>query len=167
MSQWKQVWLLAKREFVERGRSKSFLITMAILAAAILAIGPVVSALSGGEPEATTVGIVGTPVPGIAAELEAQGDLFGVEIEVVEYASATEAEAALEAGNVEAVLADGTEVIFYDSTSPGLTTIIIRSVDTALTASHLGELGLSDAEISAVQEPAPVSVRTVEEAEPQ
>jgi ABC-2 type transport system permease protein len=167
VSQWKQVWLLAKREFLVRGRSKPFLITMAILAAAILAIGPVVSAFSGGEPEATTVGLVGTAVPGIAPELESQGALFGVEIEVVDYTSAAGAEAALEAGNVEAVLADGSEVIFYDNTSPSLTTIIIRAVDTVLTASHLRDLGLSDAEISAVQEPTPVSVRTVEEAEPQ
>jgi ABC-2 type transport system permease protein len=167
VSQWKQVWLLAKREFLVRGRSKPFLITMAILAAAILAIGPVVSAFSGGVPEATTVGLVGIAVPGIAPELESQGALFGVEIEVVDYTSAAEAEAALEAGNVEAVLADGSEVIFYDNTSPSLTTIIIRAVDTVLTASHLRDLGLSDAEISAVQEPAPVSVRTVEEAEPQ
>jgi ABC-2 type transport system permease protein len=158
---------LAKREFLVRGRSKPFLITMAILAAAILAIGPVVSTLSGGEPEATTVGLVGIAVPGIVPELESQGALFGVEIEVVDYTSAAEAEAALEAGNVEAVLADGSEVIFYDNTSPSLTTIIIRAVDTVLTASHLRELGLSDAEISTVQEPAPVSVRTVEEAQPQ
>ena len=53
------------------------MITMAILAVGILAIGPIVSALSGGEPEATVVGLLGTEPPGIEAELVAQGDLLG------------------------------------------------------------------------------------------
>ena len=163
MSKWAQVWLLAKREFVERGRTKAFIITMAILAAAILAIGPVTKAFSGGEAEATTVGVSGVVLPGIEEELKTQGALFGVEIDVIRYESTDAAEDALEAGDAEAVLVDGTEVLFYDNTQPGLTTIMIRSVDTVLTESNLEELGLSEAEIAAVQEPAPVSVRTVEE----
>jgi ABC-2 type transport system permease protein len=161
------VWLLAKREFVERGRSKAFLITMAIFAAAILAIGPVTSALSGGEVEATVVGLVGEALPGVDEELRAQGALFGVEIDVVRYATTDESENALEAGDVEAVLVDGGELVFYDNTSPGLTTIIIRSVDTVLTESNLADLGLTDAEIAVIQEPTPVSVSTIEESDVQ
>lgn len=163
MNKWNQVWLLAKREFVERGRSKAFLITMAILAAAILAIGPVTSALSGGESEATTVGLVGDSLPGVDEELETQGALFGVEIEVTRYASMDEAESALEVGDVEAVLVDNKELVFQEKASPGLTTIIIRSVDIVLTEWSLSDLGLSDAEIAAIEEPAPVSVSTIEE----
>jgi ABC-2 type transport system permease protein len=163
MSQWTQVWLLAKREFVERGRSKAFIITMAILAAAILAIGPVTNAVSGGEPSTTSVGVAGVVLPGIGEELKVQGELFGVEIEVVEYASPEEVEDALEAGDAEAVLVDGTEVVFYDNTQARLVSIIIRAVDTVLTESSLRDLGLSEADITAIQEPAPVSVRTLEE----
>jgi len=167
VNQWAQVWLLAKREFVERGRSKAFLITMAIFAAAILAIGPVTSALSGGEVEATVVGLVGEALPGVDEELRVQGALFGVEIDVVRYATPDEAEIALETGDVEAVLVDGGELVFYDNTSPGLTTIIIRSVDTVLTESNLSDLGLTDAEIAVIQEPTPVSVSTIEESDAQ
>jgi ABC-2 type transport system permease protein len=158
---------LAKREFVERGRSKAFIITMAILAAAILAIGPVTSAVSGGEPSATTVGLVGVALPGIDEELGTQGALFGVEIEVKAYASMDEAETALEVGDAEAVLVDGTEVVFYDNTQPGLTTIIVRSVDIVLTKASLMDHGLSEAEIALIQEPAPVSVTTIEETDVQ
>ena len=64
MKPWSQVALLAKREFLERARSKPFIITMALLAAAILAIGPVVNLLSGGEDEATKIGLVGDEPPG-------------------------------------------------------------------------------------------------------
>jgi ABC-2 type transport system permease protein len=161
------VWLLAKREFVERGRSKPFIITMAILAAAILAIGPVTNVVSGGEPSATSVGVAGVVLPGIEEELMVQGELFGVEIEVVEYVSPEEVEDALEAGDAEAVLVDGTEVVFYDNTQARLTSIISRAVDTVLTESSLRDLGLSEAEITVIQEPAPVSVRTLEETDVQ
>jgi ABC-2 type transport system permease protein len=154
---------LAKREFVERGRSKAFIITMAILAAAILAIGPVINAVSGGEPSATSVGVAGVGLPGIGEELKVQGELFGVEIDVVEYASPEEVEDALEAGDAEAILVDGTEVVFYDNTQARPVSIITRAVDTVLTESSLRDLGLSESEITTIQEPAPVSVRTLEE----
>jgi len=163
MSPWTQVWLLAKREFVERGRSKPFLVTMVILAVVIIAIGPVINALSGGEPEATTVGLVGVELRGIEDELETQGDLFEIDIDVVRFASMDQAENALEDGEVDAVLRDGNEVVFYDNTSAGLTSLIQRAVDTVVTVSTLEDLGLSEVEISAVQEPVPVSVSTIEE----
>ena len=83
MNRWTQVWLLAKREFLEWGRSKPFLVTMAILVVVIFAIGPATNALSGGPPEATTIGLAGDVLDGIEDELVAQGDLFGIEIEVV------------------------------------------------------------------------------------
>ena len=50
MTPWTQVWLLAKREFVERGRSKPFLVTMAIIAVVVLAIGPLVDKLGKHNP---------------------------------------------------------------------------------------------------------------------
>ena len=167
MNPWSQVWLLAKREFIERGRSKPFMITMAILAVGILAIGPIVSALSGGEPEATVVGLLGTEPPGIEAELVAQGDLFGIEIEVVRHESKEEAEAALENGGVAAVLVNGTQLDFYENTSAGLTTLVIRAVDVTTTRSNLEDLGLSEEEIASVQDPAPLSVSTIEDPDPQ
>lgn len=163
MTPWTQVWLLSKREFVERGRSKPFLVIMAIIAVAIIAIGPVTNALSGGNPEATTVGLVGTELPGIEDELRTQGDLFEIEIDVVRFAATGAAENALEDGDADVVLADGNRVVFHDDTSVRLTALIQRSVDTVVTESTLEGLGLSESEIEAVQNPVQVSVATIEE----
>jgi ABC-2 type transport system permease protein len=164
---WFQIWLLAKREFVERGRSKPLLVTMAVLAVAIIAIGPVTSALMGGDPEATTVGLVGTELPGIEDELKTQGDVFEIEIDVVRYSSTDQAENALEAGDVDAVLANNNELIFYDNDSLRLTALIQRAVDAVVTGSFLEDLGLSASEIATLQNPVPLVVSTVEETEPQ
>lgn len=164
---WTQVWLLAKREFVERGRSKPFLVTVAVLVVAIIAIGPVMSALTGGDPEATMVGLVGTELSGIEDELKTQGDVFEIEIDVVRYSSTDEAEKALEEGDADAVLADGDELVFYDNDSLRLTALIQRAVDTVVTESFFEDLGLSGAEIATLQSPVPLKVSTVEETDPQ
>lgn len=164
MNPWAQVWLLAKREFVERGRSRPFIITMTLIAVGILAVGPVVSALSGGDPEATTIGLVGTQPGGIEKELVAQGELFGIEIEVTRYTS-SDYGASLEDGAADAVLVDGAEVVFYEHVSTRLTALIQRSVDSVVTRAMLDDLGLSEGDIAVLTDPAPVSVSTVEESD--
>ncbi len=167
MNPWTQIWILAKREFVERGRSKPLLVTMAVLVVAIIAIGPVASAVMGGDPEATTVGLVGTELSGIEEELKAQGDVFEIEIDVVRYSSTDQAENALEEGDADVVLSDGNELVFYENDSLRLTALVQRAVDTVVTESFLGGLGLSVSEIAALQNPAPLTVSTVEETDPQ
>jgi ABC-2 type transport system permease protein len=161
-----QVWLLAKREFVERGRAKAFIIAMSLIALAILAVGPVIKAVAPGEPDATVVGLVGIEVPGIDEELSAQGDLFAIAIEVVRYGSVAEAEAALEDGSADVVLAGGDEIVFYDAESTRLIALVQRSVDTVITESMLRDRGLSEDEIAAVRNPVPVTVSVVEEIDP-
>ena len=79
MSPWGQVALLAKREFLERIRSKPFIVTMSLLVVAILAIGPIVSRFSGGDDAATAIGLAGEELPGIEQELQAQAVLFEIE----------------------------------------------------------------------------------------
>ncbi|MEE8458138.1 MAG: ABC transporter permease [Acidimicrobiia bacterium] len=167
MNPWTQIWILAKREFVERGRSKPLLVTMAVLVVAIIAIGPVASAVMGGDPEATTVGLVGTELSGIEEELKAQGDVFEIEIDVVRYSSTDQAENALEEGDADVVLSDGNELVFHENDSLRLTALVQRAVDTVVTASILGDVGLSEAEIAALQNPSPLTVSTVEETDPQ
>ncbi len=167
MKPWTQVWLLAKREFVERGRSKAFIVTMSIITVAIVAIGPVTSALSGGEPEATMVGLVGAELPGIQDQLEMQARHVAVEIDVVRYVTQDEADKALQDGDVDVVLVDGSTIVFYDAVSTRLIALIQRAVDTVVTESTLTDLGLSQDEIAMVKDPAPVSVTTIVETNPQ
>lgn len=114
MRQWSQVALLAKREFLERARSKPFIITMSLIAVAILAIGPVISALAGGDDEATKIGLTGEEPSGIEQELHTQAALFDLEIEVDRFMNRDEAETALTDGNIAVVLVDGTEIVFQD-----------------------------------------------------
>ena len=163
MKPWSQVALLAKREFLERARSKPFIITMALLAAAILAIGPVVNLLSGGEDEATKIGLVGDEPPGIEQEIQTQATLFDMDIEVQRFASRGAAEGALSSGDVAVVLADGSEIVFHTESSSRLTALVHSAVDTTVKTAALTDVGLSESEIAAVVEPVPIEVTTIEE----
>ena len=162
MKPWNQVALLAKREFLERARSKPFLITMLLLTVAILAIGPVISMLSSGEDEATKIGLTGEELPGIEQELYEQAVLFDIEIEVNRLSTRAEAETALTDGQVAVVLVDRTEIVFHTSVSSQLTGLVHNAIDTTLKTDALTELGMSDDEIALVVEPVPVEVTTLE-----
>ena len=163
MKPWRQVALLAKREFLERARSKPFIITMTLLAVAILAIGPAVNLLSGGEGKATKIGLAGVEPQGIEQELHAQADLFDMVIEVDRFPTRAGAEAALTDGEVAVVLVDGSEIVFHTESSSRLTALVHGAVDTTVKTEALTELGLSEGEIAAVVEPIPIEVTALEE----
>ncbi|MEN8235050.1 MAG: ABC transporter permease [Actinomycetota bacterium] len=163
MKPWTQVLLLAKREFLERGRSKPFIITMALLVVAILAIGPVVNLLSGDEEEATKIGLTGEEPPGIEQELHTQAVLFDVEIDVDRFPTRAAAETALVDGEAAVVLVDGTEIVFHTDSSSRLTALVHGAIDTTVKTAALTELGLSESEIASVVEPVPIEITTLEE----
>ena len=83
MNPWKQVALLAKREFRERATSKPFLITMSILVLAILAIGPAVNLFASDEAEATRIGLLGDEPYRRAPDFTTYVQLVGRELKLL------------------------------------------------------------------------------------
>jgi len=160
---WRQVALLAKREFKERATSKPFLITMSILVLVILAVGPAVSMFASDETAATKIGLVGDEPPGVEQELENQAVVFEIDIEVHRYPNRDSAETALTDGDVAVVLADGNEIIFHTDVSSRLSALVGGALNTTVKTEALADLGLSDSEVATVVEPVPVSVVTLEE----
>ena len=167
MSPWRQVALLAKRDFTERATSRPFLITMSLLVVAILAVGPIVNLLSGDGAEVTEIGLQGTEPPGIEQELQAQAQILEMEIEVVRYPDRATADTALTDGEAAVVLVDGTTIVFHTDESSRLVALVGGAVTTAVKTSTLSDFGLSDSEVAAVVEPVPLDVVTLEVADPQ
>ena len=111
MNRWTQTMLLAKREFVTRAKSKVFLVATAVIALVIIAIGPIVT-LFADDPEPIRIGIVGIEPVGIEEGLTARAALSEQPIEITRYDSPAPAEADLEDGTVDALLVDGTSIVF-------------------------------------------------------
>jgi ABC-2 type transport system permease protein len=104
MSRWRNVWLVARREIVERSRSRGFVLS--VLFTTLLVIGSfVVPSVLFGEDEARTIGVVAPAPAGLEQALQATAGQIEQKIEVVPFADAAAAEAALEAESVEAVIA--------------------------------------------------------------
>lgn len=111
------MWQVALREITERARSKAYLITTIVTILLVLALILIPNMLSGGTDE-SSVGSVGEGNDAIiatAVELGNAGDEPGdppsIAIETIPFDDRNAAVAALEEGEVEAVLIDGNEVI--------------------------------------------------------
>jgi ABC-2 type transport system permease protein len=163
VSPWKQVALLAKREFKERATSKPFLITMSILVLAILAVGPAVNFFVSDETEATRIGLVGDEPSGIDQALELQAAVLEIEVDVIRYPDRDAAEAALADGDVAVVLANANEVVYYTDVSSRLSALVGGAVNASVKSEALSDLGLSDGEVATAIAPVPVAVVTLEE----
>ncbi len=150
MSWWSQTWLLARREFVQRARSRAFLITMAVIATAIIGAGFLVSLVNPTE-EPISVGIAGTVPEGIDTDLEATAMAFDEEVTVTYFDSEGAAEQALEDGDVDVVLVDGTGLMWWEEESIRITQIVQRAVTLNEQRSVIAELDPTPDQVARLQ----------------
>ncbi len=160
MNRWTQTLLLTKREFVARAKSKVFLVSMAVIALVIIAIGPAIS-LFADDPEPIPIGIVGVEPAGIEEGLAARAALSEREVEITRYDSVAAAEADLEEGTVEALLVDGTSIVFNEEESFVIVQVITDSVNSRVRIALMENLGLTPEEMQQLNDPAQISVRTL------
>lgn len=117
MSGLQGLWQVARREVTQRGRSKAYLITTAILLLLVVAI-VVLPQLFGEETDQFRLGSLGTgnteiiqTAETLANSNDEPGSPPSISIDVVEFEERDRAVAALEANEVEAVIVDSEELI--------------------------------------------------------
>jgi ABC-2 type transport system permease protein len=130
MSSARTVWLIALREIREHGRSKSFLITTAVTLLLVAALVTVPQLLGGGTTE-YTIGTVGEGNEEIISAAEQLGNASdepdaepSVAMEAQPFEDRESAEAAVDSGEIDAVLIDGSEVIVESVGGFGESTIV-------------------------------------------
>ena len=109
MSRRRAIWLVARRELIERGRSRAFLFSL-ILSVAIILAGIFLPTLIGNPGGNQHLGIVGTPPSGLVEGVQSGGKLFGLTVAVEPVADVATAESRLRDGSLTAALvipADG------------------------------------------------------------
>jgi ABC-2 type transport system permease protein len=103
MSRWRSVWLVARREILERGRSRGFILSVFFTTA--LVIGSfVVPAILFRDDDATQLGVVQPAPAGLDAVLATTSTTFDQPIDIVPFDDAAAAEDALRSGDVDAVI---------------------------------------------------------------
>jgi ABC-2 type transport system permease protein len=160
-----QVLQIARRDFLERAKSKSFLVTMAVIIGAILLAVPLVAFLSS-EDEALGIGIAGEAPAELEADLEVQAGRLGIEIRTTRFGSVSEGEDALRSDRIDVLVVDGDEIVWREEISNRSAALVTAGIEEAARADVVAELGLSGEDVSRLLSPSDVSMRVLVEPDP-
>ena len=69
MSRWRSIWLVARREIIERGRSRGFILSV-LFTTAIVVGSFLVPALLFGDDDADKIGVVQPPPPALESTIQ-------------------------------------------------------------------------------------------------
>jgi len=155
------VALVARREIVERGRSRAFrisLVAMVLLAAG----GAVAASLLGGKAKTYEIGVVGAHADAAAAALPAQVQGTGDRVRVRRPASPAAARADVGSGKLDAALIDGRSVVVKSDTKSQPAQFAAGAARVASSVSTLQQAGVPAARIGAALSPPPAQVTAIE-----
>jgi ABC-2 type transport system permease protein len=104
MPRWRSIWLVARREILERGRSRGFILSVAFTT--LIVVGSfVIPALVFGGDNPTKIGVVEPSPSGLQAAIEQSAERFDKKVAVTTYPDGAAADAALQDGSTEIVIA--------------------------------------------------------------
>lgn len=156
-----EVRLIARREFVERVRDRTFLISTAITITVLVGVVGG-GALLAREPS-FDLGVVGEGP--LAARVREEAAAGGIRLGVHRYASTAGAEAAVRSGEVDAVVEDGTMVVRSEPPAE-LLDLVRRATERLHAEDVLARAGLDPARIEEALRPPPLRVRALEPRDP-
>jgi ABC-2 type transport system permease protein len=151
--------LVATREFTERGRSRTFLLSNLFILVVIIAAVVVPVLLSGGADE-HRLGVVGDEAAAVAAAAVGGQGAFDVVLEVVPVADRAAAERALVDGTLDSVLVDA-RVLLVDAPVPGaVRTLLSQASGATVLGLTLAEAGVAPEAVAGLL--VPLAIERVE-----
>ena len=165
MTAMRSIFEVARRDLLERARSKVFLVTTVVVLAAILGGGLLMAAGAGNQPT-IGIGYVGTPPAALPALLDAVAEYLDSDYELREFGSREAAEAALVEGDIEVAI-DGRTVLWEQESSSPTNVIVTTALQELERQDTIESLGLSRDEAARLLSPTPPTVETLEEPDPE
>jgi ABC-2 type transport system permease protein len=162
MSRIRSTWLVARREVLERGRSRGFIFSVAFTTAIIIGSFLVPALLFGGD-EPTGLGIVEPAPAGLAVGLTATGAVLGLDVETSSYPDRPAGEAALRDSTIDALvivpadLSSAGEVVFDDRQDQAIVQLVTATVGQLRIAAALEDVGVDPAVLAPAAEAPEVS----------
>ena len=155
-----RAWLVARREWDQRVRSRAFVIATAISIALVLAI-VLIPDLTG-TATTRTVGLTGERSAELPARIHAAGDDLGLSVDVRAYADQATARAALRSDEAAVVLVDQGLLVWKSEADPQLGAAVAEAVQSDARERIGGELGLSAEEVARVVQPTTLRATSLE-----
>ena len=165
MSRARSIWLVARREIIERGRSRGFIFSVLFTTAIIIA-SFVVPALIVGNEGPTKIGIVEPAPERLESAITTTADLLDQDVEIVSYPDREAGATALADEQIAALvvvpadLSDAGELLFREEANPTIQGIVGSAVAGLRVNAALSEAGVDPTTLAAAQ--APPTVRAIE-----
>jgi ABC-2 type transport system permease protein len=166
MSALHQIFEVARRDFMQRARSKAFLITTLVTIAAIFGLVPLI-AQDVLDPAPVVVGTVGATPPGFEPRLEAVAEAFGFEVKLEKADSLQSAEQKATDGDLDVVVVDGRELVFARSEDARLSAALNAVLQGISRDAAIADLGLSAEDAARIVAPPSLDERIVAEPDPE
>lgn len=168
------VWMVARRELRERIKSKTYRITTVILMFIVLGGIVIPQMLDDGDGTTYDLGLVGETSAEFAGTLGVLASAAEARIDTHEYQDVAGAEVALQAGDVEAFLVDGTEYVtnepilrvFAFAGNSGLSSLVAGAAQTLALQEMADAAGVSVEEIAGLLTENPLELRSLEPFDP-
>ncbi|MDH3295312.1 MAG: ABC transporter permease [Acidimicrobiia bacterium] len=165
MSSVRQIWEIARRDFLQRAKSRVFLISTVAIVFLVLSVGPLLASATSDDPP-QEVGVVGDSREGFEEAARAAAAGFDLEVRFTRLASIEAGEAALENGDVRVVLTADQELVWREEPSRVLTAVLSAAVHSVERNDTIAELGLTPTEAAALLSPPPLTSRSLEVPDP-
>jgi ABC-2 type transport system permease protein len=155
------IGLVARREFTERGRERSFHISTGISILVLLAVILIPKAFDLGGSDPSRVGLLGPRSAALEPYLVAS-QVDDEPVEVVSVAGLAAAREALQDGDLDAVVVNGRRILSKDDVSDELEAVIQGASAEARARAVLEAEGLSPAQAERILSPPPLATDTLE-----
>lgn len=165
MSPLRQVLLIAQRDFLQRIRSRAFLVSMLLVVGVVVLAGPVLARESA-VPKPYKIGITGTVPDGFNDAVDASAKAFDRTVTIKTYSATADGESALENGNIDVLLVDGGQLVWNQDPNYQLTAIVTSAVQGLERAKTIASLGLSQEEAAQLLTPQPLATRSLTAPDP-
>src|SRR5689334_18482732 len=142
MSGHRAVWEVARRELIERMRSR--VLRISLVALLLLSVGGAVGAarLTGRTPT-DDIGLVGPRSVALEPAIRLQANAAGRRVHLHQLTSATAASGALRDGSVDVALIDGSRIVVKTSRTGPAVRVVEQAVAAQRVVDRLGAAGLT------------------------
>lgn len=160
-SSWRAVRLVATREFTERLRDRSFLISTVITILILLGVAVVPSLLGFGDEPTYEVAVSGSRAQDERTAIEAQATAFDVDVRLRNVDDAGAAREQVEDGTLNAAIVDD-EVIVQEELDPQLENVLQTAHRAVVSTERLIEAGIDPGDVQQAVDVPPLTVSAID-----
>jgi ABC-2 type transport system permease protein len=162
----RQIFLLARRDFLQRARSRSFMVTVLLSVGLVLAIGPLASIWMG-QTKPAVIAVTGQRATDLARTLQATAAAADVPITIRTVADVAAGETALRDDGADLLVVDTAELVWNKDVNPTALALAQSAVQQLERSTIAADLGLRAQDAARIVSPPPPAQRTLEAVDPQ